>query len=85
MNDFLANVTGFLATLLPWVVLVGFIWILRRLSTIERQLMALSFYLALKEGVNPFSPFKGNQRGGVKDAEVVDRRGQGNGRSQPEG
>ena len=83
--DFLTRVTQFLAALLPWICLGGFLWVLRRLGRMERVLMALWMLLAVRQGLSPFGPLNNPMKGGRKDASVDNRRGQGDGGPEPQG
>ena len=71
--DFLSQLTGFLASILPWIVII-FGWaILRKLSRVEKGIMLLSLSL----GLRPFSfmdSFNPKQRkGGMKEDEAGNR------------
>ena len=77
--DFLAQVTQFLAALLPWICLGGFVWILRRLGRMERVVTALWVLMAVRQGISPFGPLNNTMKGGKENAKVDNRRGQGDG------
>jgi len=83
--DFLTQVTQFLAALLPWICLGGFLWVLRRLGRMERVVMALWMLMAVRQGLSPFGPFNNPMKGGVKDAEAHNRRGSRDRGPEPQG
>ena len=71
--DFLSQLTGFLASILPWIVII-FGWaILRRVSRVEKGIMLLSLYLGLR-APSPMDVFNPKQRkGGMKEDEADNR------------
>ena len=77
MSDFLGQVTQFLGSLLPWICLIGFWLVLRKLSRIERTLIGFSLVMAAREGFNPAVELLKKIKGGVRDAKTVNSRGQG--------